>query len=121
MKLSRQEKQALMRLIGNNVRRYRIERGLTQEELSHLTDVNISTVTRIEGGMRMMSIPLLRSVAAALQVSSDALLSTEKSNSAMTNIQVKLAGQSPEFLTRLGRIIQVFIDEYGDKGESSTT
>lgn len=114
MELSREEKKELMVLIGDNVRKCRNNRGLTQEELSRLVDVGPSTITRIEGGTRMMSIPLLRSVAAALQVSSDALLFTEESNPAMANIQVKLARQTPESVVHLERVIQTLIDEYGE-------
>lgn len=119
MELIKEEKKELMGLIGDNVRRCRNDRGLTQEELSHLVDVDTSTITRIEGGTRMMSIPLLRSVAAALHVSCDALLFAEDSDPAMANIQVKLAGQTPESLAHLERIIQTLIEEYGEKGKAS--
>lgn len=49
-------KQALMSLIGNNVRRCRMERGLTQQELADMVNIDTSTIGRIEGGSRMMSI-----------------------------------------------------------------
>ena len=50
-------KQALMSLIGNNVRRCRMERGLTQQELADMVNIDTSTIGRIEGGSRMMSMP----------------------------------------------------------------
>ena len=115
MELPKEEKKELMGLIGDNVRRCRNDRGLTQEELSRLVDVDTSTITRIEGGTRMMSIQLLRSMAAALRVSCDALLFADDSNRAMANIQVKLAGQTPESLAHLERVIQTLIEEYGNK------
>lgn len=119
MESPEEEKKKLMRLIGNNVRRCRNERGLTQEALSHLVDVDTSTITRIEGGTRMMSIPNLCSMAAALQVSFDALLCDKDTNPVMANIQAKLTGQTPESLARLERIIQALVEEYGDKGGRS--
>ena len=43
-------KQTLMTLIGNNVRQCRMERGLTQEELANMVEVDPSTIARIKGG-----------------------------------------------------------------------
>ena len=116
MEISPEEKKAVMALIGGNVHHCREKRGLTQEELANRIDVDTSTITRIECGTRMMSILMLRAVAKALQVSYDALLGTDDANSVAANIQVKLAGQSPENLAHLERIIQTVIDEYGATG-----
>ena len=87
--------------------------GLTQEELANQIDVDTSTIARIEGGTRMMSIIILCAMAEALQVSYDTLLRSNDADSTSANIQVKLAGQSPENLAHLERIIQTVIDEYG--------
>lgn len=106
-------KQELMALIGNNVRRCRTERGMTQEELANRADVTPSTIARIEGGSRMMSILNLHAVASALNVSYDSLLRGCDADARVRNIAVKLSGQTPENLARLERIIQTVIDEYG--------
>lgn len=113
MEISPEKKKALMALIGNNVRQCRVKRGLTQEELANQIDVDTSTIARIEGGTRMMSIIILCAMAEALQVSYDTLLRSNDADSTIANIQVKLAGQSPENLAHLERIIQTVIDEYG--------
>lgn len=113
MEISPEEKKELMTLIGNNVRQCRLKRGIAQKELANQIDVDPSTITRIEGGTRMMSIPLLRTVAKALQVSYDTLLQPNDTDSSFANIQVKLATQSPENLAHLERIIHTVIDEYG--------
>lgn len=112
-----EEKVELQRLIGNNVRRCRMARGMTQEELANQIDADPSTINRIEGGHRMMSILNLRAVAEALEVSYDALLRGVDSDSRISNIKVKLSGQSPDNLAHLERIIQVVIDEYGRTDE----
>jgi transcriptional regulator with XRE-family HTH domain len=39
-----------LRSFGGNVRRLRNERGLTQEKLAELTELNIRTVQKIEAG-----------------------------------------------------------------------
>jgi len=42
--------QALLRKFGANVRRERTARGITQDELAELVDLNIRTVQKIEAG-----------------------------------------------------------------------
>lgn len=113
MDIDKESKKEFMALIGQNVRQYRIRRGLTQKELSRLLKVDVSTVARIEAGMRTMSIFHLRSMADALQVSYDALLRPNCLYSLHSNIQYILNGQSSESLLHLERVIQTIVDEYG--------
>ena len=114
---SKDLKKHLMTLIGNNVRRYRMDRGLTQEELAARVDAEQSTITRSEGGQRMMSILMLYTMAETLNVSYDALLRDANVDPHVANITVKLSGQTPESLKHLERIIQAIIDEYGSEGD----
>ncbi len=41
---------AQLRVFGANVRRERIAKGMTQEKLAELVDVNIRTIQKIEAG-----------------------------------------------------------------------
>lgn len=107
-------KQTLMTLIGNNVRKCRMERGLTQEELANMVTVDPSTIARIEGGNRMMSILNLHAVAEALKVSYDALLRGTDANARLENIMIKLSSQTTDELAYLEQIIQAVID-YGSR------
>ena len=84
---SKDLKKHLMTLIGNNVRRYRMDRGL------------------------------LYTMAETLNVSYDALLRDANVDPHVANITVKLSGQTPESLKHLERIIQAIIDEYGSEGD----
>lgn len=104
--------QTLMTLIGNNVRQCRMERGLTQEELANMVEVDPSTIARIEGGSRMMSILNLHAVAEALNVSYDALLRGSDVDARIGNIVAKLSGQTTDELAYLEQVIQTVID-YG--------
>ncbi len=67
-------KSTLTRIIGNNVRKYRIEAGLTQEELAEMVGIGASFIARIECGQKIMSVPVLYRIAQVLQISSDMLL-----------------------------------------------
>lgn len=107
------QKGELMHLIGNNVRKYRMERKLTQQQLADIVNCDNSAITRIESGTRMMSVPMLRAIAQALGVSCDALLFDNKSNVHVHNIVAMLQGQSPESLAHTERVVQLLLQEYG--------
>lgn len=108
------EKGELMRLIGNNVRKYRMKRKLTQHQLADLINCNNSAITRIEGGARMMSISTLRAMAHALGVSCDALLFDDRADVHISNIVSMLQGQSQTSLTHIEGFVQLFLQEYGE-------
>ena len=110
-------KQALMSLIGNNVRRCRMERGLTQQELADMANVDTSTIGRIEGGSRMMSILKLHAVAQALSVSYDSLLQGDGVDARIRNITAQLSDQTPEDLAYIERIIDSVV-QYGRRHKS---
>lgn len=111
-------KQALMSLIGNNVRRCRMERGLTQPELAAKANVDLSTIGRIEGGTRMMSILNLHAVAQALNVSYDSLLQGDSIDTRINNIIAQLSDQTPEDLAYIEQIIDSVI-QYGSRHRPS--
>ena len=112
-------KQALMSLIGNNVRRYRMERGLTQQELADMVNVDTSTIGRIEGGSRMMSILNLHAVARALSVNYCSLLQGDGVDARIRNITAQLSDQTPEDLAYIEQIIDLVI-QYGRRYRPSS-
>lgn len=61
-------------LLGRNVRALRRERGLSQEELAHRSDLERSYVSDIERGTRNPSVKALGKIANALDVEAWLLL-----------------------------------------------
>lgn len=64
--------------LGQNIKKYRKEQGLTQVELAKRIDAIQTDVHRWEAGKIMPSIESIRKLAKALGVSVDSLLFTEK-------------------------------------------
>ena len=114
------EKGELMKLIGDNVRHYRMERKMTQEELANLIGKNSSAITRIEGGSRMMSVPTLLAVSNALGVSSDALLRDRSACDGQETLNYLLSSQTKDSLSKLEKVIQALIQVYGEEGRNNT-
>ena len=64
-----------MSTIGKNIKRYRQERGLSQDKLSKLTDLSLNTVVKIElDESPNPTIETIQRIAKALEVSVDDLL-----------------------------------------------
>ncbi len=64
-------------MIGDNVRRWRKKRSLSQEKLARLADVSLNTLTKIESGFaKKPTIQTAAKLAKALDVSLDELVKT---------------------------------------------
>ncbi len=64
----------LPQILGRNVRRFRLQKGLSQEELALETDMKRSYVSDVERGTRNPSVKAVARLAEALQVEPDVLL-----------------------------------------------
>src|SRR5205814_3090070 len=97
------EGQATKETIGVRLRRLRLERGLSQRELSE-PGVSYAYISRIEGGARRPSVKALRMLARKLGVSADYLETgmeirdTEgrELQIADAELELRLAGSSPD-------------------------
>ena len=65
-------------VFGDNVRRLRHERGLTQEQLAFEAKIDLTYVGGIERGRRNPSLMVITRLASALSVSPSALLDIQK-------------------------------------------
>ncbi|WP_271146840.1 helix-turn-helix transcriptional regulator [Brevundimonas sp. NIBR10] len=62
-------------IVGGNVRRLRLERGLSQEQLAHDSEIDLTYLGRIERGRRNPSLLVLVRLAQALGTAPSFLLS----------------------------------------------
>lgn len=62
------------RIVGTNVRRLRVERKLTQEQLAHDAGIDLTYLGGIERGRRNPSVQVLGHLAASLAVHPKELL-----------------------------------------------
>lgn len=64
-------------MLGNRIREFRLERGLTLEQLADSSGLSASYLSTIERGLKKPSIPVLKSIADALHVSAALLVQDE--------------------------------------------
>ncbi|MBS3025026.1 helix-turn-helix domain-containing protein [Acidiphilium multivorum] len=68
---------SLREILGRNVRRLRVERRLSQEELAHLAKMNRNYVGMIERKESAATVDIIERLAAALDVSPVDLISPD--------------------------------------------
>lgn len=66
-------------MIGNNLRRLRKKKGLSQEKLARLADISLNALTKIESGFaKKPTIQTVVKLAKALEISLDKLVEENK-------------------------------------------
>ena len=60
--------------VGRNVRRYRVEKGVSQEELAHRCELDRTYVSGIERGIRNPTVVVLERIAGVLEIETSVLL-----------------------------------------------
>ncbi len=68
----------IRRIVGRNLRRLRLERGLSQEQLAHDAEIAPSFLSQIENGKRSATVTLLQDLATTLRVPIVELFSDDK-------------------------------------------
>jgi transcriptional regulator with XRE-family HTH domain len=67
-----------LRFIGANTRRWRLKRGLTQEGLAEIADLDLRFIQRIERGATNLSVSVLIAIAEALDIDPTVLFRAAK-------------------------------------------
>ena len=96
--------------ISKKIRETRISKGLTQEYIANMADVNTSHISNIENGRVRISLPTLVHVCNALNVTVDYMLSDEYTDTSAPldqSILRSLQGCSNDTKERILKIIQI--------------
>ncbi len=63
--------------VGRNLRRYRLAKGVSQEELAHLCELDRTYVSGIERGVRNPTVVVLERLAGVLGITAACLLEAD--------------------------------------------
>jgi transcriptional regulator with XRE-family HTH domain len=99
-----------LRILGKNIKKYRIEKKLTQEKLAALTNLSIQYIGNIERGNTTSSLETIMKICIALDVTpNQLLLSSSKPtlNTLIHQILESLSDQSISFLVHIYNYIQL--------------
>ena len=98
--------------LGRRIRKQRTQRGWTQEALAERVNVSTSFVGHVERGSRKASLETLVSMANALDVSVDYLLSGSINNSVIGPMPKSLSDQQRTALKEILTTIQDNLSEW---------
>ena len=104
------EKERYKSIIGKNVRKYRELKKLTQEKLAEKAGISVSFCANIENGTKGTSVVVLKDLAAALEVSVDALLSDGEVTNRLSNLEVMCKNRPDEFVEKIERLVQSCVE-----------
>ena len=96
--------------IGQRIARRRRELFLSQEELARLADVTVQCISYAETGKRALRAENLLNLAAALNVSTDWLLSGDAAPGAPASLDRKLQALTPSQLQFVEVIINKLVE-----------
>lgn len=102
----------VLKIIGENTRKYRTRAGLTQAQLAEKVGVGTAFISRVERGQKRMRIETMLLVASALHISVDLLLYQENENAQLQALVRMLEGQPPEFVDGIIMLVQVCLEKF---------
>lgn len=105
-------KQQLAIIIGKNLLKYRTENNYTQEELAEKVGISTSFYANLERSNKSMSLLVLRNLADALQVSTDALLYECNPQCHMQSIYTILRNKSNSFIIAAEKMIRLLSENF---------
>jgi transcriptional regulator with XRE-family HTH domain len=101
----------ILRVLGERVRKLRMDMGLTQEDLAEKLNLHGSYVGLIERGQKTPSLETLKKIAEFFGLSISGLLATEeeysKKDMRTKRIARMLKGKSPKTLDKIQKIIEI--------------
>lgn len=74
--------------IGQRIRKFRKAQGLSQEQLAEKVEISVTHMSHIETGNTKLSLPVLVSIAKALEVLADDLISDSYSDKSRVSSEI---------------------------------
>ena len=68
MRVDRKNEEYIYKVVSKNIKKYRKEKGLTQEQLAELINIETSSLSGIESGRHFPSLPTLERISIQLNV-----------------------------------------------------
>jgi len=107
----------LMRMVGEGIRHFRRQRGLSQEELASKAEVHETYIGKLERSEKVCSVVVLAKITNALDLSMVEFfsyiqpVSGEKRESTLTEIVDRLRSRSETEQKRILKVIDVMLDD----------
>ena len=105
-------KYQLQQIIGQNIKRIRLESGMSQEYLAEKVGLSSGHIVQVEGGFKCLSIESLIKIADALGISIDALVYGETRKASIESIVKELSSLSDEDIGKIEKLTRSLIRDF---------
>lgn len=111
----------MMKKVGEGIRHFRRQKGMSQEELAHSANIHESYVGKLERAEKVCSVDVLAKVAEALGVSLPEFFryvqpeGGESEETTLGQIVSRLRGRSVAEQRKLLKVIDAVLDEQSDE------
>lgn len=110
------DKNHIQQIIGNNLRTYRQEMKMTQEELAEKAGLSTPFLANLERGTKGMSIFSLRELSFALGISTDCLLFEDNANGHIKNIEMLLRDKPERIIVAAEKLVRLLVESMEPSG-----
>jgi len=87
--------------IGDNIKRIRAEKGLTQQQIADLVNMHRSNYSKVESGQRELSIAALNKIARFFGMTLDQLVNMESSIPQEVTVEDKTSAEQLQLIQQL--------------------
>ena len=101
---------SVQNIVGDNLRKYRLQARLTQDELAEKAGISTPFLANLERGSKGMSLKSLRQLCSALGISADLLLFDPEPNNNIRNIEMLLKDQPEHVVLAAEKMIRILVD-----------
>lgn len=103
--------------VGRRISEARKSRSYSREKLSELADVSVQFLADIEKGRKSMTIPTLRRISAALNVTTDYIVNGYDPSTENVQINEMLSSLSQYDRIQAERLLAVFVETVNSRKE----
>ncbi|MHB8072989.1 helix-turn-helix domain-containing protein [Desulfosporosinus fructosivorans] len=108
--------ESIRKVVGKNIRFYRLSKGHTQEGLAEKVDVSSTYIGYLERGQKSPSLELISTISKALEIEPALLLtSPDKGNDELKRLISLLSGKPPYSVTFVHDIATAYFKSLEDR------
>lgn len=108
------------KVVAQNVKKYRLQNGLTQEEFSELAGISLSFCAAVETARKVPSAYTMWTMAERMNVTVDYFVYPDSCDLSIKTISRQLLGKNSHYLEFVEQIISIcnkYISEHDDKNK----
>lgn len=110
-----EDKMVFQKTIGENLKKYRKQKGYTQSELAEKAGMSMTFYANLERGAKGLSIKNMSALSTALDVSVDYLIFGDHKTRHIKNIEMLLKDKPEDIQNAAENVLRALVDSFDDE------